>query len=140
MVAGTTSCQCALYRAAMSLLGIGEVFLQLSESGLSPTSMLVRLEVFLLRVELLEQVHGLLVHGEYNATTEDEPAQSGDCTTPQLEETFVLEDLDSTVNAVLVQSSGINALHARLDSIDWLGSVDGDDTSSTTDGEGGQSA
>ena len=70
MVAGTTSCQCALYRAAMSLLGIGEVFLQLSESGLSPTSMLVRLEVFLLRVELLEQVHGLLVHGEHNPSTQ----------------------------------------------------------------------
>ena len=122
MVAGTTSCQCALYRAAMSLLGIGEVFLQLSESGLSPTSMLVRLEVFLLRVELLEQVHGLLVHGEHNATAEDQPTQPGHCTTPKLEETFVLEDLDSAVNAVIVQSSGINAMHARLDSIDWLSS------------------
>jgi hypothetical protein len=124
----------------MSLLEIGDVFLQLRESGLSPTCMFVRLDVFLLRVELLQQVHGLLVHGEHNATAEDQPTKSGDCTTPQLEETFVLEDLDSTVNAVLVESSGINTLHTCLDSIDWLSSVDGDDAGSTSYGERGQSA
>ena len=73
------------------------------------------------------------LHGEDDATTKDQPAQTWNGTRPESQEAFVPEDFGYTIEAVLVHASCFYRLHAGLDSVNWHGSVDGDYTGKTSE-------
>lgn len=53
------------------------------------------------------------VHSEYNASTEDQAAQTWERTRPKGQEPFFLEDFGGTLEAILVKTPGFYRLHAN---------------------------
>ena len=53
-------------------------------------------------IQLIHELHGLFVHGEDDAATEDKSTQSWKRSRPEGEETLIPENLGRTVEAVLV--------------------------------------
>ena len=110
-----------------------------------------------LRVESVHQLHRFFVpsevsvgavfsraspdlHGENNATAENKSTQSRKSARPKGEDTFMLEDLDHTVQAILVRAASFYRLHACLDGVDGHGCVDGDDSGETSEAKCAHSA
>lgn len=94
------------------------------------------LNVLPLGVEPVHQLHALLVHSEDNSATHDQSCQAWQSTTPERQDAFLLEDDASAAERVAVQLACLDALHARLDGVEWLSHIDCDKTSDTAHGKG----
>ena len=98
------------------------------------------LNVLLLRVQAVHDIHALLVHGEDNSSTEHQSGQSGQRTAPEGQNTFLLENHGCAAECVAVHGLGFGALHSRLDGIEGLRHKDGNKSSQTTDTKGADGA
>jgi hypothetical protein len=57
------------------------------------------------RIQSIEELHGLFVHGEDDSAAENQTAESRNSAGPQREEAFFLDQLRGALEAVLVQRS-----------------------------------
>lgn len=72
------------------------------------------------RIQPVEQVHALLVHGKHNAATQDQPRQPRQGTAPKGQHALLLEDHGRAADRVPVLLAGLDALHPRLDGVQGL--------------------
>lgn len=114
------------------LLGPVLLFLVVQKQSLL---MLLRSYVLAIGVHAVHKVDALLVHGEDDAAAQDEPRQPRQGAAPEREDALVLEDHGRAAEAVAVHLLGLDALHARLDRVQRLRHVDGDQAGQPAHGE-----
>lgn len=103
-------------------------------------SLLLSLDVLLLRIELVHHIHALLIQRKHDTTTHDQPRQPRQGAAPKGQHPFLLEDETSALERVAVHGAGLDALHARLDGVERLGDVDGDEPREAAHGKGADGA
>lgn len=101
--------------------------------------MAIPLDILSLRVEPVKQIHALLVHGKHNTTTQNQSRQPRQRTAPESQNTLLLKDNAGAPERVAIKLLGLNTLHSRLDRIQRLSDVDGDQTRNTAHRKGSDS-
>lgn len=93
------------------------------------------LDILHLRVQLAHELHALLVHGKDNTTAHDQPRQPRQSTAPKGQDTLLLKDHACALERVSVHLTRLDTLHSRLDGVERLGHIDGNETCETTHGK-----
>ena len=97
-------------------------------------------DILTLRVQPIHQLNALLIHGKHNPATHNQPRQPRQRPAPESQHPLLLEDNARTPERVTIQRAGLDALHARLDGVERLRDVDGDEPRDAAHGEGADRA
>lgn len=92
----------------------------------APSSDILPSQIPPLRIQALHHLHALLIHREHNPTAQNQPPQPRDRPTPQRQDALIPHDLHAAIPTVPIALPRGQALHARLDRIDRLRGVHGD--------------
>ena len=98
----------------------------------------IRSDIPPLRIQPIQALHRLLIHGKDDTTTQHQPRQPWQRAGPEDADPLLAEHAAGTDKGVAILGARGEALHPRLDRVQRLGHVDGDQAGGAAEGEGRQ--
>lgn len=95
------------------------------------------LDILSLRIELIKQLHTLLVHRKHNPSAHHQSRQSRHCSRPERPKPLFPKDPNTAVETVPVLLPRLDTLHASLDAVQRLCDVHRDEACGGAETEGG---